>query len=368
MFMASPLHDIINSLNPLEFPNEYIEEIKNYAIALDAKNLPIIFTKEHLAILMNRSPQEVALMVSNSHAYYNVFKIRKKAGGDRWIMAPKDELKYVQNWIKANILDKVKIHEGATAFFAGSSIRENAAKHSNSRMILNIDLYRFFDSINERRVFGLFKSLGYHPNLCVDLARLLTVCPPKNYWKVIKKENKFRKKIRYRPQPILPQGSPASPTISNIICFNFDSRVYGLCKKSGCNYSRYVDDVTISGERDKIPSFSTLKRIIRKEGFYINNDKTKYLPDSYRQTVTGLSVNAGVHVISSFKKNVYSHLYYSIKYGPENHLSHLRGKKRQAVRSNFKQWLSGCISYVSSIEPHIGKDMYDKFNLIEWEL
>jgi hypothetical protein len=40
----------------------------------------------------------------------------------------------------------------------------------------------------------------------------------------------------------LPQGSPCSPVISNLIAHMLDMHCVGLAAKFGCTYSRYADD------------------------------------------------------------------------------------------------------------------------------
>jgi RNA-directed DNA polymerase len=42
----------------------------------------------------------------------------------------------------------------------------------------------------------------------------------------------------------LPQGSPCSPVITNLITHILDVRLTQQAKKYGCKYSRYVDDIT----------------------------------------------------------------------------------------------------------------------------
>ena len=54
----------------------------------------------------------------------------------------------------------------------------------------------------------------------------------------------------------LPQGSPCSPVLSNLIGHVMDIRVVRLASKAGCIYSRYADDLTFSTNRAQFPSKS----------------------------------------------------------------------------------------------------------------
>jgi RNA-directed DNA polymerase len=347
---------------------EFIDAITAYGIKLKKKGLPVIFSTLHFALLVGYAPERIWELIKGRESFYKTYKLRKKTGGYRWIMSPDEELKYVQGWIKTCILEKAFISDYATGFIKGRSIKQNADIHLNKEVILNIDLYRFFDSISERRVYGLFKSLGYHPNLAVDLAKLLCISPPKKYWKEVKKENRSNKKFVRRRPPILPQGSPASPLISNLIAYGLDKRLAGLCSKFNLSYSRYADDITISGAEADMVSLNTIKKIIRQEGLTINHKKIRRLRKNQQQAVTGIVTNDKIAVPKEFKKNVLTHLYYCNKRGPTAHQDYLEKVKGKPKKKAYKDWLLGKISFIYGIEPEAGKKMYAMFNQINWEI
>src|SRR5699024_2066569 len=113
--------------------------------------------------------------------------------------------------------------------------------HVRSRFILNIDLKDFFPSINFGRVRGVFLAKPY--NCTKEVATVLAqICCYNNQ---------------------LPQGSPASPIVSNMICARLDSHLYKLAKKNHCYYSRYADDITISTNKRDFPK--EIARLVRTE-------------------------------------------------------------------------------------------------------
>jgi retron-type reverse transcriptase len=131
---------------------------------------------------------------------------------------------------------------------------------------------------------------------------------------------------------VLPQGSPTSPTITNILCKKLDRRLNGLAKRFGASYTRYADDITFSSLHNiyHVESGSNLnskgcydnfmaevQRIIQIDGFEINYRKTRLQKEGYRQEVTGLIVNEKVNVRRRYVKHVRMWLNYWEKYGYE---------------------------------------------------
>ena len=47
--------------------------------------------------------------------------------------------------------------------------------------------------------------------------------------------------------PHLPQGAPTSPALANLAAFSLDRRMSGLAEKLGARYTRYADDLVLSG-------------------------------------------------------------------------------------------------------------------------
>ncbi|WP_132722409.1 reverse transcriptase family protein [Tenacibaculum sp. M341] len=364
--MSTSLHKIVEQINQSNHGNDYKEKLIEYSQNLSSNNLPIIFDAYHLAYSIGIEPYRLINLIRDRDDLYNTYKVRKKSGGYRWIMSPMEELKIVQTWIKVNILDKVNIHESANGFIKDRSIVTNANKHVKKETILNIDLYRFFDTISEKRVYHLFKKLGYTEKLSYDFSRLLCVNTPKKYWKEIKRENRLRKKVIRMKPSVLPQGAPTSPIISNLLCLKLDQVLYKYCEKSNLDYTRYADDITISGNKKSMPKLKKIKSIIRQNGFTVNINKIRFTSKHKKQTVTGLTVNDGVYVDKRIIKEINQELYYCIKYGYKSHLEFKF--KDSKIKSNYKDWLYGKICFVYSVEKEKGQQLLKKFNMIDWNI
>ena len=231
--------------------------------------------------------------VSRQTHYYN-FEIPKKSGGKRKISAPKRRMKALQLWVLHNILNCIAIGEQAHGFIKQRSIVTNAQPHTGQDIVINVDLKDFFPSIDFKRVKGLFHKLGYSEQMAVIFA---LICTQAETQMVTLDEVTYYVQNGKR---ILPQGSPASPAISNLIAYRLDRKVKGLADKLGFTYTRYADDLSFSTTKENEKNISALlyflNEIIQSEGLTVNPEKTHIMRRSAQQKVTGIVVNEKLNV------------------------------------------------------------------------
>lgn len=281
------------------------------------KVLTKISTKPELAILLGIKPSVLthSLYVIRPENQYIQFKIPKKNGGERIINAPTGKLKTIQTALSKllldcldeinlekfpkseqvkktlNSLEILKVKCGSTqnkqpslshGFERKRSIITNAMMHLGKKNVLNIDLENFFGSFNFGRVRGFFiknNNFKLKPNVATVIAQI--ACHNDE----------------------LPQGSPCSPVITNLITHALDIRLASLAKSNSCTYSRYADDITFSSREKIFPvkimcddtgnyvAGKKLRSEIERSGFFINHKKTRIQFKDSRQDVTGLIVN-----------------------------------------------------------------------------
>ncbi|QBP40158.1 retron St85 family RNA-directed DNA polymerase [Paenisporosarcina antarctica] len=322
------------------FSTKYIDKCTTYAENLYNKNSPIIFDIKHLSKIMGISYPILFHYIYNNQKFYKEFKIPKKSGSYRVIDAPSLNLKKIQRWILDNILVNFSISKYAMGFKKQVNIVENAQIHTNKELVYNIDIKDFFPSISFENVYFIFYNIGYSSEVSYAFAKLMTY---KGY---------------------LPQGSPCSPIISNILCINLDESMNSLSKNIGANYSRYADDMTIS--TNDIPTFlvkkGAFKNIIEFYGFKLNDKKERMQYKNHPQFVTGLLVNNKVRVRRVFKKEVEQQIYYCEKYGIFNHLKELGLEDR----SFFKEYIYGKVNFIKSVEPEVAERFLERLNRLKW--
>lgn len=269
--------------------------------------LKSVTTRGDLAKLLQFKPASLSYILFKQPApRYRVFEIPKRKGGTRIIKAPSDQLKLLQEKLSdllQDCLDEINKAKKRTdrivhGFKRERSIITNARQHRNRRHVFNLDLEDFFPSINFGRVRGFFirdKDFALNENVATTIAQI--ACD----------------------QNALPQGSPCSPVISNLIAHVLDMHLVGLASTVGCTYSRYADDLTFStNKRDFPPEIAgpsdtdphlwmpgrELLRLIAHAGFKVNPAKTRMQYRTSRQEVTGLVVNQKINVRHEYRHNV----------------------------------------------------------------
>ena len=241
---------------------------------------------------------------------YLTFTIKKKSGADRTIHAPVKGLKSILRSLNFVLQCICEPHEAATGFVLEKSIVDNARKHVGHHYVLNMDLKDFFHTFDRNRVKMGFMYEPFNLNGDIEpLAFLLaSLCT-----------HPFE--IDGEVKTVLPQGSPTSPTLTNILCKKLDRRLNGLANRFGATYTRYADDITFSSPHNiyNDEQFNKeLKRIIEEDQkLEINPKKTRLQKAGYRQEVTGLIVNDKVNVRRRYLKQIRMWLYYWEKYGYE---------------------------------------------------
>ena len=313
--------------------------IEEYNKRLTDNNVPVIYNLRHLRQLLgiHKSAQERLLGIKQIESY-KTFYIPKKSGGTRKIEAPSDELKMIQLWIKENILDKFSVSQHAKGFVKGVSIYDNALQHTEKELVINIDLKDFFPSIGYNEVYKVFKYIGYTESVSKLLTNLCT-----------------------NPYNVLPQGSPASPVLSNLVSLKLDKRLGCLAKKIGANYTRYADDITFSGNKSIKKYVKLIKKIIREEGYRINENKFRLQYYYQRQEVTGLIVNNGVTVPERYIKELENAIYYCKKYGVIDHMKHIDCEK-----GFYREHLYGLAYFVKMVDVEKGINYLKRLDEINW--
>lgn len=321
-----------------------------------------IKSKEELADFLKLSQQKLDFNAYSINRKYTVFYINKKSGGQRKILAPIHSLKVIQRVIARELNDLYTPKKHVHSYLPKKSIKSNAKVHVNQRYVINIDLEDFFQSINFGRVYGLFKSHPFRFNDKIS-SILAQLCCHENE---------------------LPQGSPSSPIISNLICRKLDNELSAFARKNKCYYTRYSDDITFSTNTKKVSNSilklhnkelsigQELREIIENNGFKINSNKISIRRKHENQYATGLTINKKVNVKKKFIKQLRGMLHAWEKFGlnlaSKEHFKKYSSKHRDKDDPElFMNIIFGKLLFLSAIR---GKDdklvisMFSKFRIL----
>lgn len=263
---------------------------------------------------------------NNIDLNYEEIIIKKKNKSLRYLNEPSPILKSIQKRILKNVLEEKMISKCAYAYKKGLSTILNAKNHVGCKVILKLDIENFFDNINFYKVYNSCFNERLYPK---KLGMLLTNLCVYN--------------------DMLPQGSPTSGYISNIVLRDFDCNIDAYCKDKNINYTRYSDDMTFSGDFDIRKLIKYVNELLYKEGFRLNKSKIKVVLNTTRQQVTGIVVNEKINLSKNYKRKIRQEVYYVLKYGIKSHI------KKRNINLSCNRYLSmllGKINYVLTVNPN----------------
>jgi RNA-directed DNA polymerase len=294
--------------------------------------------------------------------------LARQGGAARVIERPKARLKGIQRRVLHDVLDWIPAHGAAHGFTRGRSARSHAALHTGRYAVLSLDLQDFFASVSAGRVFGIFRTAGYPEPVAHALTGLTTNALPVDEWAAVPRRAAPQSiAAHYRlgrqlATPHIPQGAPTSPALANLAAFRLDRRLAGLAASLGITYSRYADDLTLSGPPLLVARAAsvraTVAEIVREEGFVVNQRKSRLATRAGAQRVCGVVVNERLNVARSEYDVLKATLHNAARHGPA-------GQNRESVR-DFRAHLLGRIAWVESLHPARGEKLRGQFAGIDW--
>lgn len=298
---------------------------------------------EIIKMLMTRTGLnefDIGQIISNAPRRYKDYFIAKRSGGERLISQPALEVKLLQRVLVEEVIEKLPVHDAATAYRKGLSIKHNAFQHSSSGPILKLDFNEFFPSIRsedwanycrEREIFLSEQDIAISSNILFKR----------------KKGSSFLN---------LAIGAPSSPALSNVIMFEFDKRVFDAVSGEQIIYTRYADDLTFSAPRTGFLNVvePRLRRIMKEISYprlQLNEKKTVYATKKYKRRITGLIItnDGDVSVGYDRKRNIRSAVYHA-KLG------------KLDIAETRK--LAGDLAFIKSVEPEFIDKLAQKYG---WE-
>jgi len=300
---------------------ELAEDFSESIESLVSRKLPPVVSTRCLATLFGYSPRFMHAIYSNPEKYYSAFTI-KKGSKKREIQAPRVALKVIQKWIGHHLSEAIKFEDYVCGFVKGKSAIDGAEAHCGATWVYSVDIENFFPTTPMSMVIKSLVELGYPQSGAEILAKICSY------------------------NECLPQGSPASPVLSNIVFRKADSELKGLAEKYDLKYTRYADDVVFSGvDEFPEPLKDEVKAIIEAGGWVLSAHKEHLARLPNRLKVFGLLVSGKQPRLTKGYRNkirAYQHLL-----------------KKGNIKDEDMSRVKGHLSYAKFIEeydPEAGKE------------
>jgi len=194
--------------------------------------------------------------------------IPKAGGGQRGLGIPNVADRVVMEAVRQVLvpLFEPTFHPSSHGFRPGRSCHTAVAEagqhlQDGYEWVVDIDLEKFFDRVNHQRLMARLAQRVSDRRLLVLIGRLLTA-------KVVLPDG-----VVIATEEGVPQGSPLSPLLSNIVLDELDSEL----ARRGHRFVRYADDcnVYVASERAGLRVMASLERFINgRLRLKINHDKS----------------------------------------------------------------------------------------------
>lgn len=283
-----------------------------------------------LAKTLSVAEQRLLGLIRRGEKNYLIFDKMVK-GKNRTLSEPLAELKVLLKRVLSRIICHIQyphyLHGGVKAADPRDFL-SNAKAHTKAEVVMAVDIRNFFPSIGESMVQDAFMRLCRFPApVASALAKLVTL------------NNQ------------LPQGSPTSSAISNIVMFEREYKLVSGLEAQGFIYTRLIDDITVSCNKEISPEKVTkvidkIAHMTSAYGFELHPNKTTVRSRANPKellTVTGLWLNRGAPKLLREKRGLiakevielYKNAQKDGRYSAEFHADHNSASGKVALLSRL---------------------------------
>ncbi len=311
---------------------------------------------------LTRSPQwQRKAPLADQH--YRCELLPKRTGGWRLLEVPHPYLRELQRKVLDACIARVPPHEAACAYVRGRSVVDHAQAHAGQAVLLKFDLQDFFATVRASRVHATFATLGFSPAVARALTALCTTATPEPVLERLREDGglTWQQAQRLR-EAHLPQGAPTSAALANLCAFRLDTRIAGLARSLGAQYTRYADDIVLSGDAtlrrraDRIEA--RIGGFALDEGFALNHRKTRCVSAGRRQQVANIVVNERPNLPREAFDRLKAVLHRCAVDGPST-------QNRDGV-PHWEQHLRGRVAWAAQVNPEKAQRLQRVLTQIDW--
>jgi len=295
--------------------------------------------------------------------HYRSQLLPKRSGGFRLLEVPEPYLMALQRKLLDAVLNRVPPHEAACGYTPGRSVLDHARAHAGQAVVLKFDLQDFFASVRHSRVHALFATLGYPAAVARALAALCTLATPEPVLRRLHQAGSLSwPQLQCLRDAHLPQGAPTSAALANLCAFRLDLRLDGLAFALGARYTRYADDLVISGGPELRGLAERVERwvgrIALEEGLALNHRKTRCQTAGRRQSVCSIVVNQRPNLPRDEFDRLKAVLHQCVQTGP--------AAQNREGHADWRGHLQGRVAWAAQLNPAKAERLQGLLAQIDW--
>ena len=242
-------------------------------------------------------------------------------------------LKTYHKFLNLFVLQWLKYNESCVySYRKGFNVSDAVKKHSAGKYFFQTDLNNFFGSLStelvRKCIIQSIESIPISDTLqYVDrILDMITI----DGW--------------------LPVGYSTSPLISNACLLEFDDLLENFCRDHGFTYTRYSDDIIISGGNKELYNIKPAVEAILKQCFgdtlSLNSAKTKFNSIGNRVIILGMMIlpNGSITIDSKLKNEIEVLLHFYTK-DREKFLDKINTESNAALTK-----ISGYLNYINTTD------------------
>ena len=268
-----------------------------------------------------------------------------RAGKARKFLIPNDKLKGCHDFIRLFLLDYLPINDQVVfSYRKGVNAYDAVKVHVNSKFFFVCDIADFFPSLGRARIKSTLSTAAEGcpiADINVWLERIVDlVCV----------------------DDTLPMGFSTSPSISNAALLPFDNSLQARCTERGLMFTRYSDDIIVSGaNRAALDGIEGVVAICLKDAMNdelkLHPSKSKYFHGGIKIKLLGMVLlpNGIITVDTSVKKEIEILIHFYLT--DREKLTDRVGGSLQSAEAR----LAGLINYVNTVDQNYLDKLCRKF-------
>jgi hypothetical protein len=238
-----------------------------------------IDSKEKILTIIGKDPHFVQYIINNKDEFYTSQE-KKEKNKTRTITPSLYGLKHIHENLKQFLSKRVLFPKYIHGSVKRKSTKTYVKVHIQKEEVLKFDIKDFYPSINPKFIKRSLTDLGMVDEAAQLIADLCTY------------------------NSSLPQGISVGPIIANLVLLPTSKKIYLYCKKHDLDFSVYMDDLTISGNKKIQPYWGTVYLMIKNALFVVSKEKTKFMNKNQAQTTTKLTINTIPRPENAYLRNL----------------------------------------------------------------